>query len=131
MDNYCTSHRTKKINLKKNSECKHNNLKHVRSQKQSCNKKCDDEPIHIIGYDQFTEIIRHCEQDSVLADAVVVMLSKCTCCERHQIDRPTSYLPRARIVPTHCHGQSGPCNCHCRMLSRSICCQLNDILYGT
>ena len=83
-----------------------------------------------VSGDRFSEIVKQCEQDVVHASKLVERLGKCMCCKRHQIDRPTSYVPRIHRLPTHEHGQSGPCSCHCRIISRTICCRLNDNLYG-
>jgi hypothetical protein len=117
--------------------------------------QCDDEPIPVLAHntmldaahntmldaaladilcdwmsgDRFSEINIQCVQDAVHASNLVECLSKCMCCKRHQIDRPTSYVPRSFRIPKPQHEQSGPCSCHCRHISRAICRRLNDNIY--
>jgi hypothetical protein len=71
----------------------------------------------------FSAITHKCAADFEFAENVVVELSKCNCCERHKIDRPTMYLPRlSSTMPRAKLLQKCPCNC--RMLSRHICTDL-------
>ena len=78
-------------------------------------------PWHNVCYNT---IIRKCEADQIYATNAISMLSKCVCCERHQIDRPLKYIPRkpTNIMPSPC--QPDRCDCQCRSLSRLICYEL-------
>lgn len=65
------------------------------------------------------------------AKLLVTTLSKCTCCERHQVKRPVMLgdfqEDKSAVVPQnqyqhHCH-----CQCQCRHFSRHVCRTFRDI----
>jgi len=51
-------------------------------------------------------------------------LVQCKCCERHQLNKPTTM---ALWVDIELHGtQHTPCKCKCRHIARFICRQFDD-----
>lgn len=74
---------------------------------------------------QWISIMNHCNSDKLFAEKLVDGLSKCNCCDRHKIDRPTAYLPREQIpMKIGKRPYENPCKCSCRILSRFICREL-------
>jgi len=83
------------------------------------------EPVPGIVHNVFyKKVVQKCTIDQEYATNVISLLSKCTCCDRHQIDRPTKYLPRrpSNTIPSCC--KPDRCDCQCRSLSRLICYEL-------
>lgn len=70
-------------------------------------------------------IMNQCNIDKLFAEKLVDGLSKCNCCDRHKIDRPTAYLPREQVpMKFGKRPYENPCKCSCRILSRFICREL-------
>lgn len=57
--------------------------------------------------------------DKEVREKLVELLSKCKCCDRHQVNRPVKYEP---WVETRFHNQQHTdCECRCRNFSRWLC----------
>ena len=81
------------------------------------------------GNRHWFSIMNQCNIDKLFAEKLVDGLSKCNCCDRHKIDRPTAYLPREQTpMKTDKSPYENPCKCGCRILSRFICRELCDDL---
>ena len=55
-------------------------------------------------------------------------LAMCDCCERHQINKPTTMISWVDTPTNDC--QNNECNCYCRHTSRFICRQFVTINGG-
>ena len=62
-----------------------------------------------------------CINDHELAKRELLILSKCSCCSRHQINKPRNFTAWVEL-PFH-GTQDTPCKCNCRHISRFICRQ--------
>jgi len=56
--------------------------------------------------------------------------SNCDCCERHQVNKPTTFAPWHE-TPFHNQQMIYPCMCNCRHVARFICRQVNNPLPPT
>lgn len=52
-------------------------------------------------------------------------LSNCTCCHRHQINKP-SIFSTWHDTPFRDYSYNQPCRCNCRHIARLICRQTED-----
>lgn len=50
----------------------------------------------------------------------VEILSKCQCCERHQVNRPTTLVENYTDYPQNTYGENCYCNCKCRHYCRLL-----------
>ena len=52
-------------------------------------------------------------------------LSNCHCCDRHQVNKPTLFVPWHE-TPFNYDQTTHPCMCNCRHVARFICRQANN-----
>ena len=60
------------------------------------------------------------ELDATRVQNIISELSDCTCCERHQINRPTTLCQLVTVEPTM-SSMTMKCTCRCRHDIRHLC----------
>ena len=68
-----------------------------------------------------------CINNPGLAQRELLILSRCFCCNRHQINKPRTFTPwREREVGDQQNSIDHACGCNCRHISRFICRQHSE-----
>jgi len=98
-------------------------LNHHWSQYSDMKQMDDSKGEPLFGNISWKHYLATIDVDSARASQLIEELSQCSCCERHQIDRPTElcHVTCSKVPPVPTPILMPACQCACRHHIRQIC----------